>query len=280
MYLVLLIAALSESIARPIDKLNYNKTPLRPHQLGFLLFLSQSLFVGLYFWLAGASFAWVEISAAALPLALIPVFSFLKNYFDLKALHQSDLYLREPIRNLIPVITVLMAFVLFPSEREIKYVVAALLGSVALVFAKYDPKVRRVVIDRGVLLFLFGALFEAGSKILFKISLETVSPEVVLLVRSVGTLALSMMITPLAMRNIARLSWGLGLLSGFIYAMGNISMYYAIKYIGLSETIIFMFLGPAVMYTASACILKEKVCRRHVLTSCFIVCLVVITQIL
>ncbi len=270
-----LLSVIGEVAGKTVDKLNYNQNKIKPGELVTLLFstmIGSLLLLALF---AHPFLPRLTIWFGCLMVVMIVV-SFGQNFFDYVGLSSKNLSLREPINNLEPILASFLAYVLFPSERQIKYVVAIVIGVVILYWGNADKKLR-LQLDKGTVYLFLGVVCSAISYSTYKLGLaEKVSPVYLLLIRTAGVL----MLTRLLMRpNVASLdkrqvTWGIG--SGFLYAISGLASLYSIQRLGLNFTILILLLGPGLIYICSSVVLKEKVLFKQLAASAALLFVIVL----
>lgn len=260
-----LLSAVAESVAKVADKFNYQKNKILPKQLLFLLFSTMT--AGL---VISASFIHEPVPGITLATTGLIIFmilvSFGQNFFDYEGMHTKNLSLREPINNFQPVLAAFLAYLLFPSERNSKYIIAILIGSVVL-YASNTNRKFKLDLDRGIIYLFLAAVASAILVSVYKLGLEHVSPFYLLLFRSAGVLLLILIFFRPRPRSIKKRQAILGIGSGILYIVGNLLQLYSIKHLGLNFTIMILMLGPALIYMGSAFVLREKVLPKQVIAS-------------
>lgn len=259
------LSVVGEAFGKIIDKFNYQKNKILPNQLLFLLFstMTGGLLVSMVFirqpipGITGAAFGLI---------IFMIVVSFGQNFFDYVGLHTKNLSLREPINNFEPVLASFLAYILFPSERNIKYIIAILIGTVILYVSNSNKKLR-LDFDLGTLYLFLGVVCSAVLASTYKLGLDSVSPFYLLLFRAVGVLLLIWLFFRPHIASIRKKQAALGVVSGLMYIVANLSKLYSIKYIGLNFTIMVFMLGPAIIYMGSSLVLREKVLPKQILAS-------------
>lgn len=268
-----ILSVIAESIATTIDKLNYNKNKINPGQLVFLLFSTMvaGLLVSLVF--IHPSFPILSFGTGALIVFIIAV-SFGQNFFDYVGLSTKNLSVREPISNLQPILASFLAYVLFPSERKIKYVIAIFVGVIVLYIGSTDRKLKPKL-DKGTGYLLLGIICSAILSNTYKYGLRTISPTYLLLFRAAGVLLLTQLFFRPNLRGLRKNQTIFGVGSGLIYIVGNLTQLYSIQYLGLNFTIMILLLGPGLIYVGSSLVLKETVQLKQIVTSAILLMIIV-----
>ena len=260
-----LVSVVGESLGKTIDKLNYNKNNIKPGQLLFLLFSTNVIGLLLSLLFIHQPFPILSLSLASL-IAFMIAISVGQNLFDYVGLSTKNLSLREPITNLEPILASFLAYLLFPSERNIKYIIAILIGVIILYIGNSNRKLK-LELDRGIIYLFLGMVCSAAIVSIYKLGLETITPVYLLLFRTSGVLLLTLLFFRPGIKGLKQNQIRLGVGSGLIYIIGNLSRLYSIQYLGINFTILVLLLGPGLIYIASSLVLKEKVQLKQIVTS-------------
>jgi drug/metabolite transporter (DMT)-like permease len=260
-----LFAVVGEAVATTADKFNYQKNKILPNQLLFLLFSTMT--AGLLILAPFINRPLLTLSLGGLALLLFMIIiSFGQNFFDYVGLHTKNLSLREPINNFESILASFLAYLFFPSERHVKYIIAILISTVIL-YASNSNKKLKLKFDKGTIYLCLGVVCSAILACVYKLGLESFSPFYLLLFRVAGVLVLIALFFRPHLRSLRSSQVVVGVGSGLIYIASNLSRLYSIKYLGLNFTIMVLMLGPAIIYMGSSFVLKEKVLPRQVFAS-------------
>lgn len=270
-YPVLSVAG--ESIGKTVDKLNYNKNKIKPRELVFLLFATMTASLLAFSFITHQPLPAVSLGLGVLVVIMI-VISFGQNFFDYVGLSTKNLSLREPINNFEPILASALAYALFPSERNIKYMVAIFIGVIILYLGSADRKLK-LSLDKGIIYLFLAMACSAILASVYKFGLETVSPTYLLLFRTAGVLLLTWLFFKPHLKSLGRKQITFGVGSGFIYILGNLSKLYSIQYLGLNLTIMVLLLGPAIVYMCCSVVLKEGVQLKQLATSAALLMIII-----
>ena len=229
-----LIAIIGESIAKTIDKLNFNKNKIKPTQLIFLIF--SGMFIGLisFILITQESFPILDIKLVSLILLMI-IFSLAQNIFDFTGISSKNLSFREPINNFEPIMASFIAFILFPSEREIKIIVAIIIGAIVLYLGNSDKKLD-LKLDKGTICLFLAMICSAILVSIYKFGLEFISPSYLFIFRVSGILLILPLLKKINFKELSTTQISYGLFSGFIYFGGLIFRIFSIKNLGRNFT--------------------------------------------
>lgn len=251
-----LFAILGESMAKTIDKFNYNKTNIKPAYLIFLIFIGMFICLVLFVFITKEPLPLLNIRLASLIIIMIIV-SYLQNICDFKGLKCNKLSFREPINNFEPILASFIAFLLFSAERNLNILYAIIIGSFILYIGNVNRKIT-YKIKRESIYLLFAMIFSAVLVNIYKYGLEYVSPTYLFLFRVSGIIIILPLLNRINFRNFKLEQVSYGLFSGIIYFGGFLFKLLSIKLIGLNITILILLLGSMVTYFLSIIILKEK----------------------
>ena len=267
-----LIAIAGESIGKVIDKLNFNKNKIKSRQLIFLIFATMFIVIFLFILITDKPFPQLSLESLVLIFFMI-VISFLQNFFDFKGLSSKNLSLREPINNFKSIFAGFLAYLLFPSEREIKYLIAIAIGVFVLYWGNTDKKFK-ITFDRGTLYLFLGMICSAILVSVYKIGLESISPEYLFIFRVVGILLLLNIFSRPNIKILNNKQVAFGIIAGMIYCIGFLARLYSIEYLGLNFTIMILLLGPAFTYFLSFIALKEEIKSKQIITSIILIVII------
>jgi drug/metabolite transporter (DMT)-like permease len=163
-----LLSVIAEAVAKTTDKYNYQKNKILPKPLLFLLFSTMVAGLLVFSIFVHQPMPTITLAAGGLIIFMIVV-SFGQNFFDYEGMHTKNLSLREPINNFSPVLAAFLAYVLFPSERNSRYIVAILAGTIILYVSNADRKLK-LEIDRGVVYLFLAAVASAVLASVYKLA--------------------------------------------------------------------------------------------------------------
>ncbi len=274
-FFYLFTSILAESTGKTVDKLNFKRNKIDPRQSLLIVFIVMTMFVLSYALLTRQPFPHLAPVTIALLIG-IALFSFGGNVFDELSLQKNDLSLREPLVDFEPIATGLIAYMLYPDERNPAFLVAFILGALIVRWGVHRRKLRKHQI-KGMSYLLLAVVLYAIVPVFYKEALEYLSPTYIALFRLSSILVLLLLFfRPKRSRRVTGKMIKYGIWAGFAYAIGAVVSLYAIKTYGLVLTMLFLMLGPAMRYLAGQFILKEKVRRGEVLSSLMLTLVVAI----
>lgn len=204
-----------------------------------------------------------------LAFAGVILFAFLYNNLYFFALYKEKVCNVEPIIMLEPLVTVSLAAMIFPSERNYPALILTLVASLVLVISRIERHHLKFNI---YLLAMLGNVFLMGGEAqLVKILLEVVSPVALYFFRT-GILAVFFLLflkpklTCLTKGQVFQVA-----IIGLVTAIEYIARFYAISQIGIVQSSLIFLLGPVIILLSSRLLLKEKITVQKVIADIIII---------
>lgn len=262
----LLVSMFAETAGKTVDKLNYRRNNIAPRNSLFLTFIVMSICTAAYVAVNPQQHIHITLGLAAL-LAGVALFLFLGNVFDEVSLKTTGLSEREPLVNFEPILAGLIAYLLFPDERNPAALVAFALGTLIIYWSIGRVHFKKSH-NKGMLYLLIGVSLYAVLPSLYGLVLKDVSPAELALFRCVSVLMLaSLFFAPRKWKGFTTKRVQYGIVAGVFYAVGAITSLYAIEAFGVVLTMMFLMLGPALSHLSGWLILREKINRIAVMSS-------------
>ncbi|MFA7253757.1 MAG: EamA family transporter [Patescibacteria group bacterium] len=173
-----------------------------------------------------------------------------------KSLQKEALHEYELIILMAPLITMLMAGILFPEERESKAFIAGVVASVALAVSRIRK--HHLVFSTSAKGTLLAVFFMGVESIFVKELLVVFSPVLLNCARVIVIAIVFLYIYKPSFKNIAPKNVGLMAVSAVFGAMIMVAKFTAFKQIGVVQTTLILLLGPVLTYAASYFYFKEK----------------------
>jgi len=256
-----------ESAGKTTDKLSFRRTKISPQLMTWLTFMVMSVALLIWVWLTHQSIPEPNLTTIGL-VVLVGLFSFGSNVFDVLSLRRNDLSLREPLMGFEPISAGLLAYLLFPDQRKLAYLIAFVLGFFVARWGINRRKLKKSQ-KKGLVYLWIGVLLYAVLPSIYQIALEHISPSWLALLRCLLVLVLVTLF--FAPKNLAKQltlrRFNYTVVAGVFYAIGAVVSMYAISIYGVALTMLFLMLGPALRYLSGYFILGENVRRGEVLSS-------------
>lgn len=263
-----LLSAISDSSATILDKLNLNIKKIDGKVFTSVLFLFMA-FVALpllFFFKTGEG---ALSPAPVAALLFIIIMSALQNTLFYVGLEKRDLSYLEPVRNSEPIWVILLAFLVFPSERNGFVLILGFITTAALIYSSVN--MTKLKIDKYLALVLLSIMLSGVLQIAYKYILGYYSPISVYAVRAIGVAILLFILFKPNKAKIQNKQKYFFALSALLYSAAAILKYVSISAIGVSMTILILASSPAMIYFFSKILLKEKLDNRKIISSVVII---------
>lgn len=275
-----IVAIVWEKLWNTFDKINFNKTNLKPSNQIFLVFIMMFLGAIIWFFVTWEKLPNFSIKLWLLIFVIIGI-SFFQNIFQFHWISKKDLQTREPIILLNPIITAGISYIIFPSEREYKYIIAIVLAILVLYIFKFRKNFK-IDFDRWFLLIFLWVTCSAILANMYKFWLQIITPELLLVLRTSGILLLLLLCNQVLInrKNFPINALNIWFISWFFYFAWHLARLYSIQELWLNLTVLLLFLWPVFMFLFSFFILKEKVEFKNIISSFLILFIIICTVIL
>jgi drug/metabolite transporter (DMT)-like permease len=218
-------------------------------------------------------------------MGIIVIVSIFANVATAFALKREDLAELEPVKLMLPLFIVLIAFMfsffsdLYLPERNPIILILALIASATLIASHI--KKHHLKFDKYLIIGLIGSALFALELVLSRAILELYSPISFYFSRSALIFLISLIIFLPALKPLKKGStkyWILSLAVGAVVM--RILIYYGFILLGIVFTTMVLILSPVFVYIFAHFFLKEKVTKRQIIASVMIITCVVIAIII
>jgi drug/metabolite transporter (DMT)-like permease len=189
------------------------------------------------------------------------------------ALKREDLTEMEPIRVLFPFFTILFAFLIYPDERNWTIVILGLIAAAALVFA--HVKKHHFSFNKYMIATLLSNVFFALELTMSKYLLPIFSPLTFYFLRCFFVLLIIFPIFKSDFRKIDNKLKVMIFLSGLIWVVYRIILYFGYEIYGIILTTTLFILTPVLIMLYAVVFKKEKMNWKQVLSTIIILACVI-----
>jgi len=223
-------------------------------------------------------FVW-DVKTGALGLTNLFIMSFvilvsvLANLFTFYSLKRENLTEFEPVWLMQPLFTILLAFILFDSERNWITFSLALIASLALVLS--HVKKHHLKFDKYILAAILGSFLFAVELVASKPILQYYSPFSFYFIRCFFILVITYAIYKPKFTKVGNKNWLMILLVGFCWIFFRAIMYYGYEVSGIVFTTIIFILSPVLMFLFAIIFLKEKPTKAQIISTIIIIACIV-----
>lgn len=275
MFLPPILSAVLESFANISDKLNLNNNKISGITFTAILFLFMGILcLPLLYFFRPASISLLTV----IVLGIIIAISFFQNYLFYMGLANKHLNRLQPILDSLPIISILLASIIYPSERNPFILLLGIITSTALFYSHLDKNELNKFefkFDKYSAAVFLSVLLMAILQLAYKYILIYVSPMFLYGVRATGVAIILLILVRPSVKGIKRNQYALFILSAILYSVSNLLLYLSINKIGISLTAIVVSISPVVIYLFSPIFLKEKLSLNRIIGSFVIICCVI-----
>jgi drug/metabolite transporter (DMT)-like permease len=207
---------------------------------------------------------------------LIAVFANILTFYSLK---RENITVMEPIWLMQPLFTILLAFLIYPNEREWMIIGLALIASVTLVLAHI--KKHHLVFDKYILAALLGSFLFAVELVLSKSILDYYSPFMFYYIRCTFIFLISLAIFRPSFKPVfnKKALW-MFICLGIVWIFYRTIMYYGYDTLGIVFTTMMFILSPVFLLLFARVFLKEKISLRQIISTLIIIGCVILAVFL
>jgi len=208
---------------------------------------------------------------------LVVFVSTLANLFTFFSIKREDLSVLEPVRLFQPLFTVVLAVLLYKSEREYTIFALAMIASISLIFPYF--KRHHLSFNKYIVSGLLGSFFFALELVISKSILNYYNLFTFYFLRCLFIF----LITLVAFRPKIKIKSKTKLiiiLIASIWVIYRIILYYGYQIYGIVFTTTLLLLTPVFVFLFAKIFLKEEIQLKHIISSAIIVICVVLAIIL
>jgi drug/metabolite transporter (DMT)-like permease len=250
--------AVSEATATVIEKniLRKRKVEYKSYTVwGFLVIsLLMALIVWKFWKISPEAF---QLKNVLIMLSII-VFASLANLLTFYAMKWEKITEMEPLRLFQPLFVVILAFILYSSERSnpLPIIIASLIACLALVFSHIRK--HHFKLNKYLTATLLGSLFFAIELVASKAILPYYSSLTFYFIRCSLIFIITLIILRPSPSSIDKKSWIYIIISSAIWILYRMLLYYGYNIHGIIFTTTLFILGPIFIYIFASIFLKEK----------------------
>lgn len=278
-----MFAALISSLASATN-LVIDKIALSRERISLRVFLP-TIFLFLFAFTAVLvpAFGRVDLDLALLPntlflFFLMVVMAIASNVLFYQGIQREKVHQHELLMMILPLVTVVLAAVFYPEERDTRIFILALVASVALLFAKGQKE--HFFVDRTSYNTFLAVVLMATESIIIRELLYTFTPVALYAFRTLALAIFFMFYYRPAFSQVSRSHWRLMAWGGAIGVIQMVSLFYAYQNLGIIYTTLIAILAPIIVFLASWEILHERIRPRVILAALLILVCVTIATVL
>ena len=207
-------------------------------------------------------------------MAFIIISALAANLLTYYALKRENLTAMEPIRLMQPMFTIILAIIIYSSERtNLLTIVLAIIASLTLVFSHISK--HHLKYDKYIIAALFGSLFFSVELVASKPLLQYYNSTTFYFLRCLAILIITAIIFRPKNKVDNKLKFTI-LLTSAMWIIYRIILYYGYNSLGIIFTTILFILTPVFTYIFAAIFLKEKITIKQIIATAVIIACVVL----
>lgn len=201
-------------------------------------------------------------------LAFILLTSILANLLTFFALKRENLSVLEPIRLMQPLFTVVLAVLIYSSERKWSIFILAIIASISLIAA--HVKKHHLCYDKYIIAALLGSLFFAIELVASKLILSYYNSFTFYFLRCLLIFIITLLIFRPKDKIKNKVKFYI-FITAAIWVVYRLILYYGYQTYGIVFTTILFILTPVFIFVFARIFLKEKITIRHIISAIIII---------
>lgn len=268
-----LLSAVSTALSLVVDKLALSRERISLRVFlplvfaflcGFTLLLSPFL-------------ARIDLEIALLPnslflLFLMAMMAVAWNVLFYQSVKKERMYEHEMITMTAPLITIVLAAIFFPEERNAQVFVLAVIASLALFFARKEKA--KFILDRDGYNLLLGVILMSAENIIFRELLYSYTPVALYAIRTFILACFFMAYYAPRYKQVTPRHWWMIAGSALLGVVAMVGKLYAFEQLGVIYTTLISMLAPLLVFFASWEIFHERIRARIIVASLIILAVV------
>lgn len=191
------------------------------------------------------------------------------NILYYQGIQKEDLHEFELIMLLSPLMTIMLATIFLPSERNWGIFIPGVVASSALIATRFRK--HHVTIGKTAWRTILAMVLISVESILIKELLSVFSPVSLYFVRTVTIAIVFIFLYRPKLFALPGVAYALTIISAIFGVVQMVLKFYGFQNLGVTETMMILVLGPFLVYGASAVIMKEKIFKRDVFAALVVV---------
>lgn len=181
----------------------------------------------------------------------------------------------EPLWLMQPFFTIVLAFILYKSERNFSLILLALIASLSLILA--HVKKHHLVYDKYIIAALLGGFLFAVELTISKLLLPFYNPFAFYFIRCFFIFIICYFIFRPSGRDVNKNSVLIIILIGIIWPIYRIIIYYGYENLGIIFTTVLFLLSPILTLLFAIIFLKEKITHKQILSTIIILLCIILS---
>lgn len=191
------------------------------------------------------------------------------NMFYYRGIQKEEIHEFELIMLMSPLVTVLLAGIFLPDERNVSVFIAALVASAALLITRFRH--HHVRIGKVAWQTMLAMVLMSFESIVIKELLSVFSPVSLYFVRTLTLSIVFLIIYKPKILSVSKEVYALTIFSAIFGVVQMVLKYYGFGSLGVVETTMILVLGPFLVYFYSAFFFRERLFKRDIFAAATVV---------
>lgn len=251
--------------------LSKNKVPVNRYIPILFVWLSiiTAIFLPRWGWINWEEFLTTKYIVLFVLMIVVACFH---NVYYYRGIQKEDIHEFELIMLLSPLVTIVLAEIFLPSERDISVFIAGIVASVALIATRFRH--HHLKIGKTAWLTIMAMVLISFEAILIKEVLYVISPVSLYFIR---TAIIAVIFLTLYRPNIAKISkevYAMMIITAVFGVVQMVLKLYGFVNIGVVGTTMILILGPLMVFVFSFFYFKEKLYKRDIVAAVVVVAMI------
>lgn len=198
------------------------------------------------------------------------------NLLYYQGIQKEDLHEFELIMLLSPLVTIILATVFLPAERDWSILMPGIIATGALLATRF--RAHHIRISRVAWRTIIAMILMSLESIIIKELLGTFSPVALYFVRTTVITAVFLIMFKPKLFEMHRNAFALTILSAVFGVVQMVLKFYGFQSLGVIETTMILVLGPFLVYLASSAFFKEHLYKRDLFAATVVVLCILYVQ--
>jgi len=198
------------------------------------------------------------------------------NILYYQGIQKEDLHEFELIMLLSPMVTIMLATIFLPAERQWSIFIPGIIAALALIITRFRK--HHITISKAAWRTIIAMVLFSAESIFIKELLSVFSPVSLYFIRTLTIAIVFLLLYRPKIFALPGSAFALTILSSIFGVVQMVLKFYGFQSLGVVETTMILVLGPFLVYLASGAIFKERVYKRDVFAGAVVVLCILYVQ--
>ena len=194
------------------------------------------------------------------------------NVYYLRGIQKESIHEFELIMMLSPLVTIILAEIFLPAERDVSVFIAGIVASVALIATRFRH--HHLKVGKTAWLTIFAMVLASLESIIIKEVLFVMSPVTLYFMRTVAIAIIFLVLYRPKLFKITKEVYGMTIVAAIFGVVTMVMRFYGFVSLGVTGTTLILILGPFLVYFASVFFFKEKLHKRDIFAAAVVIAMI------